>query len=52
MIQSILLQANNSFGTNSGLNILSSADALMRANATSWNLLWDDAVSPSSDLWK
>ena len=52
MIQFILLQANNSFGTNSGLNILSSADALMRANATSWNLLWDDAVSPSSDLWK
>ncbi|EAZ88198.1 hypothetical protein [Crocosphaera chwakensis] len=52
MIQPILLQANNSFGANSGINILSSADALMRANATAWNALWDDAVSSNSFLWE
>ncbi|MGK7944094.1 MAG: hypothetical protein AB4058_06465 [Microcystaceae cyanobacterium] len=32
-------------------NVVNSSQAIMRANAASWNKLWNDAVAPDSELW-
>ncbi|MGB5637263.1 MAG: hypothetical protein WBM86_31385 [Waterburya sp.] len=39
-------------GSGGAINIIQNANTITQANAASWQSLWNDAISPSSDLWK
>lgn len=52
MISTLLLANTGDIGYGGANSILDTAQGLMRANATAWNALWNDAVTNQSGLWQ
>ena len=39
-------------GSNGAINVLQNANTITQANAASWQTLWNDAISTTSELWQ
>ena len=39
-------------GPNGAINVLQNANTITQANAASWQTLWNDAISTTSELWQ